>query len=119
MFAFIAIQVLVCALIAGIAVWFSGERDIRAFLVALVGVWLLVSVLLSVTDRFTVRSALATSLWCLSIAAIYAAVPGVLVAAGKPAAKIWISSFLALVVQIPLSFYSALYIGCYVGHSCP
>lgn len=118
MFNFVAFQILACALIAGFAVRFSGKRDIRAFLVVLVGIWLSASVLLSI-DEFTPRSALATSLWCLSIAAIYAAVPGILVGAGKPPAKILISSFLALTVQIPLSFYSALYIGCYVGHSCP
>jgi hypothetical protein len=119
MLTFVVVQILVGALIAGFAVRFSGKRDIRAFLLALVGVWLVVSVLLSATDELTLRSAVATSLWCLSIAAIYAAIPGVLVAAGKSAAKIWISSFLVLVVQISLSFYSALYIGCYVGRSCP
>jgi hypothetical protein len=118
MLTFVAIQMLVCALIAGLATRFSSKRDIRAFLVALAGVWLLVSVLLS-TDEFTLRSTLATSLWCLTIAVVYAAVPGVLVASGKPAEKIWISSFLILVVQVPLSFYSGLYISCYVGHSCP
>ena len=75
MITFAAIMTLACALIAACAARFSGNRDVRSYLVAVLAVWLVASVLLSASSASTLRSAIATSLWCLTIAAIYAAVP--------------------------------------------
>jgi uncharacterized membrane protein YoaK (UPF0700 family) len=121
MLPFILSHILVCILITGVAVRLSKKRDAYIFYVALFAAWLLASILLSCFGfgELTLRSALAASLWCLTIAVVYAVVFGRLVVSGSSVITIWVSSFLILIVQIPLSFISAIYIGCYVGHSCP
>lgn len=117
----ISVLILVGILITGLAVVFSKKRDAYTFYVTLTAIWLLASTLLSYFEpgELTIRSTLAVFLWCLSVGAVYAVVLGRLVASGSPAYTIWWSLFLMSLVQIPLSFISALAIGCYIGHSCP
>ena len=121
MISFVSIQILVGILITGVAVLCSKKRVAYTFYVTLTAIWLLASTLLSwiVPGELTLRNSLANLLWCLSIAAVYAVVLGRLVASGSPAYTIWWSLFLMSLVQIPISFISAIYIGCYIGHSCP
>lgn len=121
MLSYILVQILIGILVTGVAVQLNKKRNAYVFYVCLVVGWLLASILLSCfgPGELTLRSALATSLWCLTIAAIYAVVFGRLIVSGSPTITIWGVSFVTLIVQIPLSVISALYIGCYIGHSCP
>jgi hypothetical protein len=115
------IQLSICAALAFIATRLSARRDIRSFLLVILAVWVVASIGLSFDDfsRSRYRIIASTVAWCLSMALIYAVVPGVLVAQGRRAVAIWFASAAAFAVQFPLSLVSALYIGCYVGHDCP
>lgn len=95
----------------------SPKRSIAKFLLFSVLLWLAVS-LLGALEPSRVRAHLAWALWVLSIVAIYAIVLGILVAKGKGTRPILIASAILFVLQAPLSWLSAIYFACYIGHDC-
>ena len=104
--------------LAGAAARFSRSRGIARFLIVASLVWLVASAL-GTLETMRLRAALAGALWILSIVAVYAIVLGVLVAKAKGSRPIFIATAVLFVLQAPLSWLSALYFTCYIGHDCP
>jgi hypothetical protein len=64
------------------------------------------------------RHAMAWSLWVYSVVVVYAAVLGFMVAGRKGKRPILLTASVLFACLVPLSWLSAIYIGCYVGHDC-
>ena len=64
------------------------------------------------------RSALAGAAWLLSIAAVYAAVLGLMVSKRARLRSMIGVSVILFLVQVPFSLFSALALACTIGHDC-
>lgn len=106
------------ALLAIAAVWLSPRRRVKAFLLVATCLWLATTAL-GFLEPYRPRAQAAWVLWTLSLAIIYAAVLASLVAKGKGARPIIVSSTVLFFVLMPLSWLSAIYFACYIGHDCP
>jgi hypothetical protein len=105
-------------LLALAAEHFSRSRSVAKFLVFALALWF-TGALLSVLQPMRFRAFLAGAVWLLSIAVVYAGVLSILVAKGKGRRPIAATTVALVVLQVPLSWLSAIYFACYVGHDCP
>jgi|LSQX01.2.fsa_nt_gb hypothetical protein len=106
------------ALLVIAAVRLSPGRRVKAFLLVATCLWLATTTL-GFLEPYRPRAQAAWALWTLSLAIIYAAVLGTLVVKGKGVRPIVVSSAVLFLVLTPLSWLSAIYFACYIGHDCP
>lgn len=108
----IGIGVLVAA-----AIWLGQSKSVHRFFLTALGLWVVASVV-GASSSSTLRVALASAIWALTVVAFYAVVLGVLVAKGKRPRTIIATSAVLLLLQVPLSLFSGPYLTCYIGHNC-
>jgi hypothetical protein len=112
-----AIHLLALTGMVGAAFWCSKTRSVGKFLLASGLIFAVVAIPVVATSS-ALRSAAASSVWVLSIAAVYVVALGILVAKGARPRTIVGASLPLLLVQIPFSLMSGLVLACVVGHDC-
>lgn len=105
-------------LLAGAAIRFSPSRSVAKFLLFAMFLWLIASAL-GVLEPYRLRPLFGWATWIFSIVVVYAIALGILVAKGKGPRPIFTVSAVLFLLQTPLSWLSALYFTCYIGHDCP
>lgn len=103
--------------LAGAAVWLGPSRAVGRFCLVALGLWIVASVL-GALNSSTSRGAWAGAAWALSVVVFYALFLGLLVAKGKGPRTVILTSTILLVLQLPFSLLSGLFIACYIGHDC-
>ena len=107
----------ICVLVAA-AIWLSPRKSVRRFFLVGLGLWVVASALAALNSS-TPRAALAGAIWAFTVIAFYAVLLGVLVAKGKEPRTMTATAAVLLLLQVPFSLFSGLYLTCYIGHDCP
>ncbi len=100
-----------------VAIRLSPMRAYRRFLLFPLSLWIVVSGYSAMASNST-GAALAGVFWGLLVLGVYALVIAPLVAKQSAPRTLIVVSIALFVLQLPLSFLSAIYLTCYLAHDC-
>jgi len=116
----ISLVLAVTAVVGSGAVFCAKRKRFRMFLFGLVTLWIAGSVASRIADHTEPLwlTAMGVSGVLLIPTLTHAALPGLLVRSGERAFAILIATAFASAFAAPTTFYSLLYLGCYLSHDC-